>query len=42
MPATAAALAEGACSAEHAKVVARTMAMMPTSLDGEQMRAAEA
>ena len=41
MPATAAALAEGAVSAEHAKVVANTMAAMPTSLDAEQVQAAE-
>ena len=42
MPATAAALAEGAVSAEHAKVVANTMAAMPTSLDSEQVQTAEA
>ena len=41
MPATAAALAEGAVSAEHAKVVANTMAAMPTCLDAEQVQAAE-
>ena len=42
MPATATTLAEGDCSAEHAAVVARTMAAMPTSLDGDQLVAAEA
>ena len=41
MPATAAALGEGACSAEHAAVVARTMVSMPTSLHAEQLAAAE-
>jgi hypothetical protein len=41
MPATAVALGEGACSVGHAAVVARTMAVMPTGLDGEQLAAAE-
>jgi hypothetical protein len=42
MPATAAALAEGASSIEHAAVIARTMAVLPTSLDRDQLAAAEA
>jgi Domain of unknown function (DUF222)/HNH endonuclease len=42
MPATAAALGEGAVSVDHAAVVARTMAAMPTSLDADQLQAAEA
>jgi len=42
MPATGAALAEGACSVEHAAVVARTMAGLPTSLSREQTTVAEA
>ena len=41
MPATASALAEGAVSAEHAKVVANTMAAMPTCLTSEQLVATE-
>jgi hypothetical protein len=41
MPSTQMALAEGACSVDHAKVVANTMAGLPTSLSQEQMAAAE-
>jgi hypothetical protein len=41
MSATAAALAEGVVSVEHAFAVAATMAELPTSLSHEQVRAAE-
>ncbi|MGH3978151.1 MAG: DUF222 domain-containing protein, partial [Pseudonocardiaceae bacterium] len=42
MPATAAALAAGQVSAEHARVIAKTMAALPGGLSTEQVRAAEA
>jgi len=42
MPATAAAMAAGAVSAEHARVIAKTMAALPGGLSTEQERAAEA
>ena len=41
MPATAAALARGACSVEHASVIARTMAALPVSLSTEQLQVGE-
>ena len=41
MPATAAALARGACSEEHASVVAKIMAALPVSLSAEQLQAGE-
>jgi Domain of unknown function (DUF222) len=41
MPATAEALARGACSVDHAGVVARTMASLPASLCAEQLQVAE-
>jgi len=41
MPATAAALAEGAVWVEHAAVIAATMARLPSSLSPDQIRAAE-
>jgi Domain of unknown function (DUF222) len=41
MPATAAALAEGTVSVEHAAVVAATMSGLPVSLSAEQVRAVE-
>lgn len=42
MPVTAAALAEGAISIEHAVIVARTMGKLPKHVDGEQAQQAEA
>jgi hypothetical protein len=42
MPATAAALAEGAISIEHAVIVARTMGRLPKRVDVEQAQQAEA
>jgi Domain of unknown function (DUF222) len=41
MPATAAALARGACSVEHASVIAKTMAALPVSLSAEQLQVGE-
>ena len=41
MPATAAALTRGACSVEHASVVAKIMAALPESLSAEQLQVAE-
>ncbi|MGH9250684.1 MAG: DUF222 domain-containing protein [Acidimicrobiales bacterium] len=42
MPSTAAALADGAVSVDHAGVIARTMVELPGGLSTEQERAAEA
>ena len=42
MPATAAALAAGQVSTEHAQVIAKTMIALPGGISTEQERAAEA